>query len=80
MSSRNGKLKTCDRCGATCFLKYAGIGRADGGYTTWDNFEDAPDGWAFKAGIGDLCPKCNAEHEEIIGAFMNAGRQKPDGA
>ena len=80
MSSKKGKLRECDRCGATCFLLYAGTRSADGGYTTWDNFEEAPDGWFFQTGIGDLCPKCSAEYEETIAAFMKAGRQKSNGA
>lgn len=72
MAEATGKLLTCDRCGATCFLKCTGDGVTDGGYTRWNKFEDRPKGWQYHSDsdIGQLCPKCNAEYEEIIKGFM----------
>jgi hypothetical protein len=71
MSEVRGKLLTCDRCGATCFLKTIGDGVTDGGYTKWNKFEDTPEGWrCIDRNVGQLCPKCNAEYEELITRFM----------
>lgn len=63
-----GQLRTCDRCGASVFLKCTGEGEADGGYTRWNKFEDA-EGWSVEMAIGDLCPSCTAELEAMMGEF-----------
>lgn len=72
MSDKKGLLQSCDRCGATCFREYVGKGSADGGFTTWDQFEPAPEGWDFHGEVGRLCPACNAEYEAMIDAFKGA--------
>lgn len=72
MSEQCGKLITCDRCGKTLFLKYIGEGETDGGYTRWNKFEDAPDGWEYHCDIGRLCPECNEEYVSVIERFMRA--------
>lgn len=69
MASKKGLLVSCDRCPATCFREYTGKGSADGGYTTWDKFEPAPEGWDYHSEVGTLCPKCNAEYLNMIENF-----------
>lgn len=78
MSREKGILETCDRCGATYFRKYICTEDEDGGYTTWDRYEDTPEGWGDHYGIGTLCPACNSEYNDMITKFMK--RAKPDGA
>lgn len=36
----------------------------DGGYTRWNEFEDAA-GWSVESNIGDLCPECSRQFEEL---------------
>lgn len=71
MSEVKGILKTCDRCGETIFLKTIGDGEADGGFTRWNKFEKAPDGWERLFAVGLLCPKCNEEYKKLLERFMN---------
>lgn len=71
MSELRGKLVTCDRCSKNIFLKCIGEGEADGGYTRWNKFEEAPDGWKYYCDIGKLCPECNEEYISLIERFMN---------
>lgn len=73
MAEVNGKIVTCDRCGAEIFLRTTGEGEADGGYTRWNKFEPYPEGWELvaipkktKAGHANaynsylrVCPVCN---------------------
>lgn len=80
MSERKGLLQTCDRCGANLFRALIGKNEFDGGYTVLEKYEPDPDGWNYHTETGLLCPACNAEYTEMIIAFMEAGRQKPDGA
>lgn len=68
MSKVKGELLTCDRCGETIFLKYLGKGNADGGYTTWDKYEDAEE-WGYEV-HSNLCPKCMKEYKEMINDFF----------
>lgn len=71
MSEAKGMLKTCDRCGETVFLKVIADGVTDGGYTRWNRFEDAPEGWEFwRKEIGTLCPKCSETFKSIMKDFM----------
>lgn len=76
MSEVKGKLLTCDRCGATCFLTidqhYTNEGVLNGGYTRWSKLEYRPIGWQYycDSSIGHLCPNCNAEFEESVKNFM----------
>jgi uncharacterized protein YbdZ (MbtH family) len=58
MSQTNGRLTTCDCCGATVFSKCTGEGETDGGFTRWNKFEPLPEGWEFVHVLGRLCPKC----------------------
>lgn len=71
MAEKVGKMITCDRCGETVFLKCIGEGETDGGYTRWNKFEAAPEGWAYHLDVGRLCPKCDSLYTGIIKSFMN---------
>lgn len=72
MSEVNGKLQTCDRCGETIFLKTIGNGEADGGFTRWNKFEDAPEGWEWRYDINKLlCPKCNETYKSVLNNFIS---------
>ena len=68
MSRVKGQITTCDRCGEQVFRKYIGRGEMDGGFTTWDKFEDEPAGWGYED-RKDLCPKCNAERKALIDEY-----------
>ena len=70
MGSVNGKILRCDRCGKEIFLKATGEGEADGGFTRWNKFEEAPEGWEYYTEVhGDLCPNCSAKLEKILEDF-----------
>lgn len=60
MSEVKGMLKTYDRCGESIFLKTIGDRETDGGFTRWNKFEDAPEGWVYHSEPGTyavtLCP------------------------
>ena len=58
MSSINGRMLTCDRCGKSIFLKCTGEGVADGGYTRWNTFENPPEDWNCVKDVGSVCPEC----------------------
>lgn len=81
MSVVNGKLITCDRCKNTIFCKCTGEGERDGGYTRWNKFEEAPD-WSCQYEIGNLCPACTQEYNNMITDFKNElsanGFNKPE--
>ena len=51
MAEAKGKLKTCDRCSEWIFLKAIDDGVTDGGYTRWNRFEDAPEGWDYDEAV-----------------------------
>lgn len=63
MSQTNGRLTTCDICGATVFSACIGEGETDGGFTRWNKFEPLPEGWMHEwdIGLGYLCPTCSAK-------------------
>lgn len=65
MSRVNGRMLTCDRCGARIFLKCTGEGEADGGYSRWNNFEPAPK-WRWISDIGDVCPECVKDYADML--------------
>lgn len=75
MAEMNGKLLICDRCGKQIFLRTTGEGETDGGYTRWNKFEPAPDGWDLasvpecpgaKYGSIRVCPECHALWDAVI--------------
>lgn len=69
MSRVNGQLLICDRCRRVVFLKCTGEGETDGGYTRWNNFEPAPEGWELHHDVGLLCPECNSLWHDTVEAF-----------
>lgn len=81
MAEVRGKLMVCDRCGKEIFLKCTGEGETDGGFTRWSKFEDEPPGWKAPylhiggealLGVGQLCPECNQEYQNIVENFKSA--------
>lgn len=78
MAEAKGKLKTCDRCSEWIFLKAIDDGVTDGGYTRWNRFEDAPEGWDWRRETGTLCPKCNEEYKKLLEKFMKPIKDEDD--
>ena len=74
MSRTNGCLLTCDRCGKQTFLKSTGEGEMDGGYTRWNKFEPAPEGWGSNSGR-NLCPECYEKWKELEKEFMDREKE-----
>lgn len=66
MSSVNGRLLTCDRCGEQIFLKCTGEGETDGGFTRWNNFETPPEGWDWVNDVGSVCPRCWKDFQAMM--------------
>lgn len=64
-----GKLLKCDRCGATIFLKYLKTNDIDGGYDSYDVYEDEPKGWNHIHDVGDVCPTCYEEYRLWLAEF-----------
>ena len=62
MAKVNGQMVTCDRCGASIFLKCTGEGERDGGFTRWNEFDTLPPGWEIVEIPGNkyiqTCPSC----------------------
>lgn len=71
MSSTNGRILECDRCGEKIFLKLLGKEYFDGGYSVHDKFEAAPEHWLYKAlpKYCNLCPSCNKEITKLFKEF-----------
>lgn len=65
-----GKMVSCHRCGTNLFLKYIGKGDADGGYTTWDRYEDPPEDWLYETEFGYLCPECANVFKTFMTEFI----------
>lgn len=70
MSEAKGKLKTCDRCGKSIFLKYIGQGVLDGGFTRFDKYEELPETWLWTSQIGTLCDECSGIFRSFIRVLM----------
>lgn len=70
----NGLLLTCDRCNAAVFLKCTS--------TTFDygqcinEFEKPPAGWKVDTNMGDLCPSCSKEYEQLKKEFLEQVQSK----
>lgn len=67
MAIMKGLLIICDRCGATAFLKTTGNGE--------NEFEPAPEGWAWYIETWRLCPCCNQEYTKLLESFMNKTKE-----
>lgn len=70
MAETEGKLLTCDLCGATVFLKYVGDGIR--------KYEDIPDGWgSWHVGSivnSTFCPSCNERMQKALLACVSGIR------
>lgn len=73
MAETEGKLLTCDLCGATVLLKYVDDGEMYGGYTKWREYEKMPDGWSDHLLLNSrlLCPSCAERIEAAINAVVD---------
>lgn len=82
MSEQIGKMLTCDRCGASVFLKYTGSKEFDGGFTTAAFFEDVPVGWESESIAGRkwalLCPKCHEQLKTVTDNFFRMVDKRRD--
>ena len=73
MAQDKGVLVTCNRCGASVFLKYEGT-RPREWQTPEDVYEAPPPGWFAYRILNekrDLCPVCSEKWEKVAGAFLN---------
>lgn len=71
---KNGMLLTCDRCNASVFLKCTNTTFSG---NQWHNkFENLPTGWGENTEIGDLCPECFKEYEQLKQEFLQEARKK----
>lgn len=82
-----GKLCTCQICGAQIFLKWTGEDTMDGGWTHIDRYEPYPDGWGLVAvpkhikdiggnaynGYLRACPTCYSRWEKVINEYFLRG-------
>lgn len=70
MAETEGKLLTCDLCGATVFLKHLETKDYDGGFTRVREYEKKPSGWSNihvgKVVYSTLCPECNERMQEAL--------------
>lgn len=79
MSEVEGKVLTCDVCGESVFLKYVMERKADGGYTSWREYEKPPAGWNTSDArtVRHTCPACskhiNAAIEAAIQSIQEVG-------
>lgn len=71
MSEVKGKLVTCNRCGNTHFLKFVEETSIDGGYSSYDHYEELPEEWLYATQFGHLCENCAKEFRDWITRFMN---------
>ena len=74
MSTREGKLITCERCGKQLFLERTGIKDMDGGYSSYETYQDKPEGWESVSkpggkGYMEVCPGCWEEYLRLLGKF-----------
>ena len=75
MAEKIGKLLTCDRCGAETFVAKTGESETDGGFTRWDNYEEA-EGWHNERVDGmwmKLCPTCHKRFSDLCKTYLEEG-------
>lgn len=68
-----GKEVICDRCHKRIFLRKVDSKELDGGYTTYDVYEEKPKEWkvgySSKGVTRDLCPDCYNVYVKILKSF-----------
>lgn len=78
MSSKLGRLVTCDRCGETVFLKYLRSESRDGGFSPSANiYEDLPRNWLDISYFGNLCPSCASILKNMVAEYMGGDDKLP---
>ena len=70
MAEVKGKLVSCCRCSNAIFLKLLGREALDGGYSSYDKYEDLPKEWMYETQFGHLCPKCAKEFQIFCRDFF----------
>lgn len=78
MTVAKGTLIRCDypTCKQEVFLEQIGVKNADGGYTTYIDYEPKPEGWGIEQGK-DLCPDHYQYYQDMLNEFWNP--VEPDG-
>lgn len=79
MGASKGKLVVCDVCGISTFQKLKGIDFTDGGYSSYETYEELPEGWVtpnrFIFGqdlsLCYLCPTCSARLLTVVKGEIN---------
>lgn len=70
MSRVKGELVSCCRCPTTIFLKYLGKEALDGGFSSYEKYEELPDEWMYESVFGYLCPACAREFQTFCRDFF----------
>ena len=65
-----GEMVSCCRCPTTIFLKYLGKSDMDGGYSSYEKYEELPKEWMHESQFGYLCPKCSKEFQTFCRDFF----------
>lgn len=82
MAETEGKMLTCDLCGATVFLKYVETKHYDGGFTKERRYDDRPCGWqtwhVTDVIHSTLYPSCNERMQEALLGCIGEIRGKAD--
>ena len=65
-----GELVTCSRCSTSIFLKLLGKEALDGGYSSYEKYEELPKEWMHETQFGYLCPKCAKEFQTFCRDFF----------
>ena len=68
-----GELVICSRCGHSVFLKLIGKEALDGGYSSYEKYEELPKEWMYETQFGYLCPKCAKEFQTFCRDFFPGG-------
>lgn len=71
MGARKGKLITCDRCGATLFLKFLGTEDGSNYGGAYDKYDPLPDDWMYQTCAGYMCPECAKQFKTFVNEFFN---------
>jgi hypothetical protein len=82
VAEEEGKLVTCDLCGATVFLRCVETREYDGGFSRVRTFEKKPDGWqtwhVSNVISSTLCPSCNERMQEALLACIGRIKEGTD--
>lgn len=81
MSTREGQLITCERCGKQLFQGKIGKQELDGGYTTVNEYAVRPKGWELVTkpggkGYMEVCPGCWEDYMILLGGFWGYKKEE----